>query len=50
MAMGGGGGFGGTNEVVEENMFVTAGDSITLLNSKDGVLKSYSPPHLSNSQ
>jgi|LauGreDrversion4_2_1035121.scaffolds.fasta_scaffold125394_1 hypothetical protein len=50
MAVGGGGGFGGTSEVVEENMFVTAGDSITLLNSKDEVLKSYSPPHFTGSQ
>ena len=35
---------GATNQdTVEENMFVTAGDSVTVLNSKDVVLKTFFP-------
>jgi hypothetical protein len=29
--------------VVDENMFVTAGDTVTVLNAKDVVVKSFNP-------
>ena len=40
----------GSNDAAEENMFVTSGDAITVLNSKDMAIKTYTPPFVPVSQ